>query len=105
MNAAEFVLKVREMREAQKRYFTKGRLQGDLIRSKQLEGEVDKALREGVTVVETHTLEFEGAIQLGLLENNDHTDKSDSNWTFGVAPWLDDDADQRPTDGEGEPTA
>jgi len=66
MNITEFVDKVREMRQAQKTYF-KTRLQGDLIKSKQLESIVDKALAEGVTIYETHTLEEE-AQQLGLLD-------------------------------------
>lgn len=55
MNALEFVNKVRELRQAQKQYF-KTRLNGDLVKAKQLEAEVDKALAEGVTVRETHTL-------------------------------------------------
>lgn len=84
MNAAEFILKVREMRDAQRRYFTKGRLQGDLIRSKQLEGEVDKALREGVTVVETHTLEQDAARQLGLMENSSDN-AAQWGWNDGIA--------------------
>ena len=56
MNALEFVNKVRDMRAAQKAYFKK-RLQGDLITSKQMEAEVDKALKEGVTLYATATLE------------------------------------------------
>lgn len=56
MNAAKFVVLVREMRAAQKQYFSKGRMQGDLIQAKRLEADVDKALREGVTLMETHTL-------------------------------------------------
>lgn len=90
MNAPEFVMKVREMRAAQKTYF-KTRLQGDLIKSKQLEAEVDKALKEGVVLYATATLEemdgepAEGIQQLG----------------FDVS--LDTPATQRPTDAEGEP--
>ena len=55
MNAMEFVNTVREMRTAQKDYF-KNRLRTDLIRSKELERAVDKALAEGVTVFETKSL-------------------------------------------------
>jgi hypothetical protein len=47
MNAEVFVEKVRRMREKQKTYF-KNRLSKDLIASKQLETEVDKALEQGI---------------------------------------------------------
>lgn len=89
MDAVQFVNKVREMRATQKAWF-KDHLRADLIKSKQLEAEVDKALREGVTVYATATLETMDGIpsegeQIGMF--------------------LDDNVDQRPTDGEGEPTA
>ena len=48
MNAPEFVTTVREMRAAQKRYFTEGRKQFDLIEAKRLEKIVDMALAEDV---------------------------------------------------------
>lgn len=47
MNVIEFVRAVRDMREAQRAYF-KNRLRTDLIRSKELETLVDKALRDGI---------------------------------------------------------
>lgn len=86
MNAIDFVNKVREMRTTQKAWF-KEHLRADLIKSKQLEAEVDKALREGVTVYATATLETLDGIptegeQIGMF--------------------LDENAEQRPTDGEGE---
>lgn len=51
MNAIVFIEKVRELRTAQKSFF-KNRLKGDLVRSKQLEAEIDKALADGITVRE-----------------------------------------------------
>lgn len=89
MNAIEFVNKVREMRATQKAWF-KEHLRADLIKSKQLEAEVDKALKEGVVLYATATLEekdgepAEGIQQIGFLDA------------------LDTPATQRPTDGEGE---
>lgn len=47
MNVSEFTRTVRDMREAQKAYF-KNRLRSDLIRSKELEAQVDSALKEGI---------------------------------------------------------
>ena len=44
MNAKEFFLKVREMREAQKQYF-KFRTSLDLARSKKLEKEIDDEIK------------------------------------------------------------
>ncbi|MBI5933288.1 MAG: hypothetical protein HY867_06235 [Chloroflexi bacterium] len=87
MDAVQFVNKVREMRATQKAWF-KDHLRADLIKSKQLEAEVDKALREGVTVYATATLDTMDGIpaegeQIGMF--------------------LDGNADQRPTDGgEGD---
>jgi len=45
----EFIRTVSDMlRAAQKRYFTEGRKQSDLIEAKRLEALVDKAIRDGV---------------------------------------------------------
>ncbi len=49
MQADEFIVLVSQMRAAQKKYF-KNRLQGDLIAARDLEGRVDKALRDGVSI-------------------------------------------------------
>jgi len=60
MKIKEFVDLTAKVRVAHRRYFTGGRLQGDLIASKQLESKLDKALLEGVepeTVVHVHTTE------------------------------------------------
>lgn len=52
MKLDQFVALVSQMRSAQIDYFEKGRLHRDLIRSKQLERQVDQALREGVVLVD-----------------------------------------------------
>ena len=44
MNAKEFFLKVKEMREAQRQYF-KFRTSSDLARSKKLEKEIDDEIK------------------------------------------------------------
>lgn len=60
MNVSEFTRLVEEMREAQKAWF-KNRLRGDLIRSKDLERRVDKALADGlVSSVEPGQLDLFG---------------------------------------------
>lgn len=89
MNATDFVMTVRKMRAAQKRYFTEGRKQSDLFEAKRLEKIVDQALDEGVTVLEFHTPTeptMDEAIQLGLLNDEELAN-------MGI---------QRPTDEEGE---
>jgi hypothetical protein len=48
MNIKDFYELTGKVRAAQKRYFLGGRLQGDLIVSKQLESKLDKALSEGI---------------------------------------------------------
>ena len=47
MNVSEFTRTVKEMRDAQKRYF-KSRLRSDLIASKELEKRVDDAIEDGI---------------------------------------------------------
>lgn len=47
MNVSEFTRMVKEMRDAQKKYF-KSRLRSDLIASKELEKRVDQALADGI---------------------------------------------------------
>lgn len=49
MIAEQFVELVRKMREKQNAYYRQGRKQSDLIASKQLEKEVDRALLDGVS--------------------------------------------------------
>ena len=56
MNVMEFIAKVREMREAQVKYFH-FRCSASCREAKALEREVDAALEEGVTVYATCTLE------------------------------------------------
>jgi hypothetical protein len=81
MNSPEFVMTVREMRAAQKRYFTEGRKQSDLIEAKRLEKVVDQALAEGVTVYATATLEVTDSEhpeqQMGFLDEPDAGDLLD----------------------------
>ena len=48
MNAQIFFDLVGQMRAAQKKYFTQGRLQSDLIESKELEKRVDQVLKDGL---------------------------------------------------------
>lgn len=79
MNAIDFVNKVRDMRAAQKTYF-KTRLQGDLIKSKQLEADVDKALKEGVTVYATATLEETEGEQIGMFDANGNDISPTKQW-------------------------
>jgi len=47
MNVSKFLRTVRDMRDAQKKYF-KSRLRSDLIASKELEKQVDQALADGI---------------------------------------------------------
>lgn len=68
MNVSEFTRTVKEMRDAQKSYF-KDRLRSDLIRSKELEAKVDKALKDGLdepTLVTTVIAEEERQMRLRL---------------------------------------
>jgi hypothetical protein len=82
MNAIEFVIEVRKMRLAQITFFGRGRKKSDLILAKQLEGSVDKALDEGMTVYATSTLEEMDGVpaegeQLGMFEEPDAGDLLD----------------------------
>jgi hypothetical protein len=52
MKADEFFALTVKVRAAQKLYF-KTRLQGDLIASKQLEAQLDKAIKDGIVLIET----------------------------------------------------
>lgn len=55
MNAEQFIELVRKMRMHQNAYYRNGRKQSDLIASKELEKEVDRALLEGISFpVEAH---------------------------------------------------
>lgn len=47
MNFSQFTKAVAEMRTAQKLYF-KSRMRSDLIKAKELEKQVDQALKEGI---------------------------------------------------------
>ena len=67
MIVTEFVGKVGKMRQAQKEYF-KNRLQKDLILSKQLEREIDKALVEGMTLYESGWKPSDEYEQMALSE-------------------------------------
>lgn len=55
MLITQFVELTRSMRSAQKNYF-KTRTQSDLVKAKEMESEVDKALAEGVTIRATVSL-------------------------------------------------
>ena len=44
MDIDDFIALVRELRQAQRDYYGKGRKQSDLVRAKQLEKQVDAAL-------------------------------------------------------------
>lgn len=55
MNILDFITAVKIMRQAQKNYFQKGRLMVDLIKAKQAEALVDKALADGVVLRVTST--------------------------------------------------
>lgn len=57
MNAEQFIELVRKMRQAQNAYYRQGRKQSDLIASKQLEKEVDRALLDGISFPAETTLE------------------------------------------------
>lgn len=61
MRAEKFIELVAAMRTAQKDYF-KNRLQLELIKSKRLESEVDKALRDGVTMADQQPAEVQGKL-------------------------------------------
>lgn len=69
MNTIDFIELVREMRTTQKNWF-RNHLRSDLIASKELEQRVDKALKDGVTVFETHKLTEPTEEQLQLDLDN-----------------------------------
>jgi len=50
MTAEQFIQLVKKMRMHQNAYYKNGRKQSDLIASKQLEKEVDRALLDGVSM-------------------------------------------------------
>lgn len=77
MNVSEFTRLVRDMRAAQKAWF-RDHERGDLIRSKDLERRVDKALADGIVFDLDIVSSVETPDQLDLFEG------------------------LRPTDGEGE---
>lgn len=73
MKVSDFVRTVREMRTMQKVYF-KNRLRGDLIKSKELEALVDKALEDGIVfdTLTTHpSAEEERQLRLHLEDERD----------------------------------
>lgn len=64
MDAQTFFDLVGQMRTAQKKYFTQGRLQSDLIASKELEKQVDQVLKDGLD-------QPDEPVQLTLAEDQD----------------------------------
>jgi len=50
MNAEQFIQLVQKMRERKNAYYRQGRKQSDLIASKELEKEVDRALLDGISM-------------------------------------------------------
>lgn len=66
MNVSEFIKIVKEMRATQKSYF-KDRQRSDLIRSKELEHKVDKAIAEGI-VFDLDIVTHEDATQSSLFD-------------------------------------
>ncbi len=72
MNVSEFTRLVKEMREAQKAWF-KNRLRGDLIRSKDLERRVDKALADGIVF----DLDIVSSVEPGQLDLFDGARRND----------------------------
>ena len=69
MNAEQFIELVRKMREKQNAYYRQGRKQSDLIASKELEKEVDRALLDGISFpVEERPDYTEPDTQIGLFE-------------------------------------
>ena len=76
MNVSEFNRTVKEMRQAQKDYF-KHRLQSDLIKSKELERKVDKALEEGI-VFDLDIVKVD-AVEQGQLFDMGDDDEEDKN--------------------------
>jgi hypothetical protein len=93
MNIKDFFELTGKVRAAQKKYFLGGRLQGDLIASKQLESKLDKALSEGIpeptATVHVYTTE-EYQRQLGLTDNA-------AEYVTLDLPGI-----ERPTDEQGE---
>ena len=80
MKAQEFFELTGKVRAAQKKYFTGGRLHGDLVASKQLEAELDRALKAGLDVEPT----AEAAVQeefpaMFVEESSEDTYAEDSN--------------------------
>lgn len=71
MNAEHFIELVRKMREKQNAYYRQGRKQSDLIASKQLEKEVDRALLDGISF----PVEGEQQIELFTEAGNEAQDQ------------------------------
>lgn len=67
MQAEQFIELVRKMREKQNAYYRQGRKQSDLIASKQLEKEVDRALLDGVSFPVEGVLESTEGAQIDLF--------------------------------------
>jgi hypothetical protein len=69
MNAQQFIVLVRKMRERQNAYYRQGRKQSDLIASKELEKEVDRALLDGISMPVEGELESKDSDceQIGLF--------------------------------------
>lgn len=72
MNVSEFTRLVKEMRQAQKAWF-KDHERGDLIRSKDLERRVDKALADGI-IFDLDIVSFVEPEQLDLFDKARPTD-------------------------------
>jgi hypothetical protein len=70
VNAEAFVILVDLMRNAQRAYF-KSRYQKDLIRSKQLERQVDQALEKGISFPS----EPDEDTQIGMFVEADHDEE------------------------------
>ena len=72
MNAEQFIQLVRKMRERQNAYYRQGRKQSDLIASKELEKEVDRALLDGISMPVEGVLterpdDGEEGVQIGMF--------------------------------------
>lgn len=73
MNAEQFIELVRKMRMSQNAYYRQGRKQSDLITSKELEKEVDRALLDGISFpveaqLDERPDDSEPGEQLGMFE-------------------------------------
>jgi hypothetical protein len=101
MKAGAFFEMTVKVRAAQKTYYTKGRLQGDLIIAKQLESQLDKAIE---AVKKDGGLEPDALSQSlrHLLSEEEYQEYLRLINQNQLELQLDLSGSQRPTDGEGE---